>query len=44
MVENTESTPKKKMPSKVVMISTMMAVVMFSRLVGQTTFAVSART
>jgi len=41
---NTESTPRKNKPSNAVMISTMIAVRIVSGPVGQTTFAVSART
>jgi hypothetical protein len=39
-----ESTPRKKIPNIVVMISTITTVTIVSRPVGQTTFAVSART
>jgi hypothetical protein len=41
---NAESRPKKKMLSTTVMMTTMIAVIIVSRLDGQTTFAVSART
>ena len=41
---NAESMPKKKMASRVVMITTMMAVITVSLRVGQTIFADSVRT
>jgi hypothetical protein len=44
MAEKAESVAKKKTPRIVVMMTTMIAVVTVSLRVGQTTFAVSART
>src|SRR5687767_272867 len=44
MALKAQSTPKKKMPSRVVMMRTMIVVVTVSLRVGQTTLPVSART